>query len=193
MSTEFYSFAPKTFLNCPITDETTCDLNQNFYGAFNFSGFLEGASGFYSLPHGYQTDFRAFGGSRDSYPYTSFSPDAKNHSPEFEIYARTGNTVGMKMPLQQNFKIEPTDTFYQSIWQPPVSSVESTAGLHLPICHLHFSYIMPESFFNYQSDDGRLFIRHARHIGLLHRLLGVDAICSPPTRQNAHVERKRLQ
>ena len=152
VSTEVYSFAPKTFLNCPITDETTCDLNQNFYGAFNFSGFLEGASGFYSLPHGYQTDFRAFGGSRDSYPYTSFSPDAKNHSPEFEIYARTGNTVGMKMPLQQNFKIEPTDTFYQSIWQPPVSSVESFAGLHLPICHLHLSYIMPESFFNKIAD-----------------------------------------
>ena len=54
----------------------------------------------------------------------------------------------------------------------------------------------PESGGHHQPhhlDDGRLFIRHARHIGLLHRLLGVDAICSPPTRQNAHVERKRLQ
>jgi len=152
VSTEVYSFASKTYLNCPITGDITCDWNQNFYGAFNFSGFLQGASGFYSLAHGYQTDFRAFGGSKDSYPYTSFSPNATNHSPEFEIYARTGNTVGMKVPLQQNFKIEPTDTFYQSVWQPPASSVESTAGLHLPICHLQLSYSMPESFFNKIAD-----------------------------------------
>jgi hypothetical protein len=155
VSTEVYSFAPTTYLNCPVSDETTCGLNQNFYGAFNFSGFLEGASGidgFYSLAHGYQTDFRAFGGSRDSYPYTSFTPNATSHSPEFEIYARTGNTVGMKVPLQQNFKIEPTDTFYQSIWQPPESSIESTAGLHLPICYLQLSYTMPDSFFNKIAD-----------------------------------------
>ena len=168
---------------------------------FNFSGFLQGASGFYSLAHGCQTDFRAFGGSKDSYPYTSFSPNATNHSPEFEIYARTGNTVGMKVPLQQNFKIEPTDTFYQSVWQPPASSVESTAGLHLPICHLQLSYIHARIVLQqnrghhqpHHHDDRRLFIRHACHIGLLHRLRGVDSVRSSPTRPNAHLERKRLQ
>jgi len=146
VSTEVYSLSPETFLNCPISE---CEMNQNFFGAFNFSGF-QGIDGFYSLAHGFQTDFRAFGGEKSSYPYTSFTPKQSSHDAEFEIYARTGNTVGMKVPLQTNFKVKPTDAFYASIWQPSttLSPIEAEVGLHIPICYLELSYEMPESFFN---------------------------------------------
>lgn len=128
VSVETYDIAHEDFLACPV-NQTACGRNTKFYGTFNVSYFGLIPS-VYTLPHGHRADPRVFGGYVDpSSNVSPFSPDAAKHDITFTIFERTGNTFGMRVPIQQNFKIEPTDLFYSSLWNGATQGDE----VHVPI------------------------------------------------------------
>ena len=135
VSTETYEIAHEEFLACPV-NQTACGRNTKFYGTFNVSGFGL-ISSVYTLPHGHRADPRVFGGYVDpSSSASPFSPDAAKHDVTFSIFERTGNTFGMRVPIQQNFKIEPTDVFYSSLWSGAARDDE----VHVPIAWTLLEY-----------------------------------------------------
>jgi len=141
VSVETYEIAYEEFLPCPI-NTTSCGRNVKYHGSFNVTGF-ELIPSVYTLPHGYRADPRVFGGYIDIASENSpFKPNATKHDAQFSIYERTGNTVGMRVPIQQNFKIERTDVFYPTLWS-------SAAGeeVFVPISWTSLEYDMSEEFY----------------------------------------------
>lgn len=115
VSVEIFGVAHEEFMSCPV-NQTACGRNANFYGIFNVTGF-ELVPSVYTLPHGHRADPRLFGGYVDPTSSASpFSPNPAKHDIEFSIYEHTGNTFGMRVPIQQNFKIDRTDLFFTTLW-----------------------------------------------------------------------------
>lgn len=143
VSVETYAIAHEEFLACPV-DQTACGRNTEFHGTFNVSGF-ELIPSVYTLPHGHRADPRVFGGYIDPTSSSSpFAPNATIHDIEIMIYERSGNTVGMRVPIQQNFKIDPTDTFYTTLWSGASSGDEAL----VPISWTSLEYDMDEAFYD---------------------------------------------
>lgn len=137
---ETYTIAHENFLSCPV-NETSCGRNTKYHGTFNISGFnlLDSV---YTLPHGHLADPRVFGGYAEAAD-SPFSPNATRHEAKWFIYPPTGNTFGMSVPIQQNFKIEPTDTFFATLW----TGTAADGGFYAPISWTVLSYDMPEDFY----------------------------------------------
>jgi hypothetical protein len=141
VSVETFTIAFEEYLPCPI-NQTSCGRNTVYHGSFNTSGF-EIISSVYTLPHGHRADPRVYGGYIDpSSPSSPFRPDESRHDIEFFIYERTGNTMGMRVPIQQNFKIEPTDVFYKTLWQSG-----SGSEVFVPITWTSLEYDMSKDFY----------------------------------------------
>ena len=141
VSVETYGVAYEDFLPCPI-NRTSCGRNTEYHGSFNVSGFTLIPT-VYTLPHGHRANPRVFVGDGDiSSSDWPFAPDATKHDIEFSIYERTGNTVGMRVPIQPNYKIQPTDVFYRTLW-----TSASGGAVHLPIAWTSLEYDMTEDFY----------------------------------------------
>jgi len=142
VSVETYTVAHDEFLACPV-NQTACGRNTQFHGTFNVTGF-ELIPSVFTLPHGHRADPRIFGGYVDpTSPSSPFAPNATVHDMEIMIYERSGNTVGMRVPIQQNFKIAPTDIFYSTLW----SGASSEDEVHVPISWTSLEYDMDEEFY----------------------------------------------
>lgn len=141
VSVETYGIAYEEFLPCPI-NQTSCGRNTEYHGSFNISGFTVIPT-VYTLPHGHRANPRVFVGDDDiSSANWPFTPNATKHDIEFSIYERTGNTVGMRVPIQPNYKIQPTDVFYTTLWK-------SAGGgdVHFPIAWTSLEYDMTDEFY----------------------------------------------
>lgn len=142
VSVETYGIAHEEFVACPV-NQTACGRNTKYHGTFNVSGF-ELVPSVYTLPHGYRADPRVFGGYVDhTSPTSAFSPNATKHDALFMIYQPSGNTFGMRVPIQQNFKIEPTDVFFTTLW----SGASPGDDVYVPISWISLEYDMDEAFY----------------------------------------------
>ena len=63
------------------------------------------------------------------------------------MYDKTGNVIGMKLRVQRNWQVKPTDVYYPSLWQPAAnSSLASNGGedgIYVPVTWIDVSFRAP--------------------------------------------------
>ena len=162
VSVETYGIAHEEFVACPV-NQTACGQTK-YHGTFNVSGF-ELIPSVYTLPRGI-VSIPSLAGTWTTTSLTSpFSPNATKHDALFMIYQPSGNTFGMRVPIQQNFKIEPTDVFPRRLGSSPGDDV------YVPISWMSLEYDMDDSFYESIKDT-------VTHIELLVATWTCPAICA---------------